>query len=126
MAHSESSQDLAREPSRGENVNAGSAGDASLALVKSFWCRYGGWLGVLLLVILGRLWGLADYSLDWDECNELAMAKLPVLDLIRVIYSRDIHPPAAHLITHFWVGLVGDTDLNVRLLYAVYGLLGLW
>lgn len=83
-------------------------------------------MAIIVLVILGRLWGLANYSLDWDECNELAIAKLPVLELIRVIYSRDIHPPAAHLITHCWLALVGDSDFKVRILYAVYGLLGLW
>ncbi len=114
------------EPADGVGVSGESSNQGASGPVKSFWLRYGGWWVVVLVVVLGRLWGLADYSLDWDECNELAMAKLPVLDLIRVIYSRDIHPPAAHLLTHVWVGLVGDTDLNVRLLYTVYGLLGLW
>jgi hypothetical protein len=93
---------------------------------QGFWRQHGWWIAVLALVLLGRVWGIANYSLDWDECNELAMAKLPLQELIRIIYSRDIHPPAAHILTHFWVGLVGDSDLKVRLLYVAYGLLGLW
>jgi hypothetical protein len=91
-----------------------------------FWRQYGWLIAVFTLVVLGRLWGLGNHSFDWDECNELAIAKLPVLELIRVIYSRDIHPPAGHLLTHFWLALVGDSDLKVRVLYASYGLLGLW
>lgn len=83
------------------------------------------WL-LLLLVALVRWGSLHQYTLEWDEANLLAIAKLGVWpDIIRVTIIRELHPPALALMLSAWIGLLGDSDMWVRNFTGLWGLIGL-
>lgn len=84
------------------------------------------WLSLVLISITlcVRVGSTFQYGLNWDELNTLVIAKLPLSELFRIIYIRDFHPPAMHVLLHAWVSLFGDSDFTVRLLALSCGLAG--
>lgn len=97
-------------------------------LEKPGWQFYTACLVVFVLAALLRYqtaMGSIAYGLLWDELNTLAIAKLPLSELFEVLFQRDFHPAASHVIVHVWVGWLGDTDVHVRLLAWLLSLLGL-
>ncbi len=77
---------------------------------------------VLLLGAWTRFHHLDDQSLWNDEGNSLRLAQRDPGDLIDAA-GRDIHPPGYYLALKLWIGLVGDSELSLRMLSALAGLL---
>jgi hypothetical protein len=90
--------------------------------------RYWWIAGVLLLIMAGvyRFKQAHLYTLEWDEANLLAIAKLPHWqEVIEVMIKRDIHPPLQALLLHGWIGLFDDSDFWVRNYSWLLGMVGL-
>ncbi len=82
--------------------------------------------GVLLFLAAYLRWqGLWRDTLNWDELNVLAIAKLPLSELFRVLMLRDFHPPGFHLLLKDWILVLGDSDGSIHLLAWVLGIFAL-
>ncbi|MDI7276904.1 MAG: glycosyltransferase family 39 protein, partial [Anaerolineae bacterium] len=76
----------------------------------------------LLCALLLRAWALDGQALSWDEGNNAFFAHQGIADILS--FSRatlDTNPPVHRLALALWLGLLGDSALNLRLLPAVLG-----
>ncbi|MFO7916906.1 MAG: glycosyltransferase family 39 protein [Anaerolineae bacterium] len=79
---------------------------------------------ILLLGACLRLWDLAGPALWWDEGNNAYFAQQNLPDLVRMSrLTNDTDPPAHRLALKFWLGVLGDSAYNLRLLSVVCGVL---
>ncbi len=86
-----------------------------------------GLLLLLLLLVLGmaaaaRFYQLGGQSLWADEGNSAAMA-VRSLGAIARDAANDIHPPLYYWLLHLWTGIFGYTEMALRSLSAVLGVL---
>src|SRR5205823_8664691 len=65
-----------------------------------------------------RLWHLGWPSLWMDEGTSAAIATLPVVDFVKVLWRRDANMSAYYLLLRLWM-LAGHSDLWIRLLSAL-------
>jgi len=78
-------------------------------------------LGAIVLLTLGlRAYRLDAQSLWADEGNSLALAGRGLLTIARDA-AHDIHPPLYYCLLHFWVRLLGTSELALRSLSALLG-----
>ena len=78
-------------------------------------------LSILLLAFVLRLFYLSHESIWLDEGISIAMAKLNFAQLIDKSVI-DSFPPLYYLLLHYWMLLLGDSELSVRFLSLVFGL----
>ncbi|HWE70284.1 MAG TPA: glycosyltransferase family 39 protein [Acidimicrobiales bacterium] len=81
------------------------------------------WLGaavavVLVVALVLRFWTRSDLWLD--EALTVNIAKQPLHTLPSYL-KRDGAPPLFYVLLHFWMGIFGDSDLAVRSLSGVIG-----
>ena len=77
---------------------------------------------VLALSLALRFWTRSDLWLD--EALTVNIARLP-LHQIPSFLRRDGSPPLYYFLLHFWMGWFGQSDLAVRSLSAVFGVITL-
>jgi len=77
---------------------------------------------VLLIAAGARLYRIDAQSLWNDEGNSLRLAERNVPDLIDAA-ARDIHPPGYYLALKAWIALAGTSELALRALSALAGVL---
>jgi mannosyltransferase len=82
--------------------------------------------GLLLIILLLAL-GLRFYRIDhqslWnDEGTSVALAQRDLVTIAREA-ARDIHPPLYYWLLNGWVRLAGSSELGIRSLSALLGLL---
>jgi mannosyltransferase len=80
-----------------------------------------GLLGVLVLGLLPRLYGLTERSLWFDEAFSWRMIRFPWGEMLERV-GRDNHPPLYFILLKVWAGLFGDSALALRSLSVVFGL----
>jgi|GEM_PF-3376535 len=86
-------------------------------------------LSILLILVLSmgaviRFIHLGEQSLWLDEVMFVEAATLETAeDVISYMTNRDFHPPVYAFLLRGWIGIWGDTDLSVRLLPMMFGLL---
>jgi uncharacterized membrane protein len=56
----------------------------------------------------------------FDEGISIKIAKLPVLSLLKFLYS-DVHPPLYFYLLHYWIKLFGSSEAAVRFLSLFFG-----
>ncbi|MFP3896952.1 MAG: glycosyltransferase family 39 protein [Anaerolineales bacterium] len=79
---------------------------------------------ILLLGACLRLWSLAGPALWWDEGNNAYFAHQGLPDLVRMSrMTNDTNPPAHRLALNLWLGVLGDSAYNLRLLSVLCGVL---
>lgn len=76
----------------------------------------------LLAAVGVRVAVLDARSLWFDETFSVAVARLSLPEVWRVIGQTDAHPPLHYLLLHVWMGL-GDSPATVRLLSLLCGVL---
>jgi uncharacterized membrane protein len=76
-------------------------------------------LSILLLAFVLRLFYLSHESIWLDEGISIAMAKLNFAQLIDKSVI-DSFPPLYYLLLHYWMLLLGDSELSVRFLSLVF------
>ena len=79
-------------------------------------------LGIVALAFAFRLYRLDYQPIWWDEGRNIA-ASLQPLWAITSAPGMDIHPPLYFYLLHFWLSLVGQTELAARFLSLVFSLL---
>jgi mannosyltransferase len=79
-------------------------------------------VAVLLLATALRFYQLDGQSLWADEGNSAALA-LRSLGQITRDAGHDIHPPLYYWLLHFWVRAVGSSEVGLRALSALVGVL---
>ncbi len=79
---------------------------------------------ILVLGTCLRLWNLAGPALWWDEGNNAYFAHRNLSELVRMSrMTHDTNPPAHRLALKLWLGVLGDSAYNLRLLSVVCGVL---
>jgi mannosyltransferase len=77
--------------------------------------------GVVLAIVVGlvlRFWTRSDLWLD--EALTVNISRLPLHDLPSYL-KRDGAPPLFYVLLHFWMGMFGTSDVAVRSLAGVFG-----
>lgn len=77
---------------------------------------------IVFAALFMRLVSLTRNGLWVDEAYSVAVAKLPVPDLITAS-TVDPHPPVYYLALHAWMPLLGSSEFAVRLLSVFVGVL---
>ena len=85
---------------------------------------------IILLLILLFATALRFYRIDgqsfWnDEGNSARIAERS-LQLITEGAAGDIHPPLYYYVLHFWRGVFGSSEIALRGLSAVLGIILVW
>jgi mannosyltransferase len=75
---------------------------------------------ILVFSLVLRFWTTSDLWLD--EALTVNIAKLPLHDLPSYL-KRDGAPPLFYVLLHFWMGIFGSSDLAVRSLSGVIGVI---
>jgi uncharacterized membrane protein len=83
------------------------------------------WAAILLIALALRVHDLGGESIWIDEGFSVRVARLPIPELLQAT-RHDIHPPLYYLFLHGWIGLFGSTEVAVRSLSVVWGVLGVW
>ncbi len=73
---------------------------------------------VLMAAVAMRFWTISDLWLD--EALTVNIARLPLHDLPAYL-KRDGAPPLYYVLLHYWMGIFGTSDLGVRSLSGVMG-----
>jgi len=79
-------------------------------------------IGLLAAAAALRLMVLEGRGLWFDEAFSVAIARLPVAELWRLVAQTDAHPPLYYLLLHFWLAL-GDTPAAIRSFSVLCGVL---
>lgn len=77
---------------------------------------------ILLLALALRSFRLDGQSLWSDEGVSVALAQCDFANIARDA-AHDIHPPLYYYLLHFWVRLFGSSEIAVRSLSLLCGLL---
>lgn len=80
-------------------------------------------LGILGVAALLRFVELGHDSIWVDEAFSARVANLGVADLVRSATSEDTNPPLYYVLLHFWIDVFGDSEVALRSLSAVVGIL---
>jgi hypothetical protein len=84
--------------------------------------RLPAWSGTAALVAIvagGVVARFVQRSPLWlDEALSVNIARLPVSDLLEALW-HDGHPPLYYLLLHFWMEVVGESDVAVRALSGI-------
>lgn len=83
--------------------------------------EYAALLGVGLLALALRLYGIAAESLWLDEATSLMLARMSIPTLVEWT-ALDIHPPLYYILLHFWIAL-GESEAIIRGLSLLAGML---
>lgn len=79
---------------------------------------------ILVLGLFLRIYCLTCESVWLDEGYSILWAKQEPSQIIDAV-SKDVHPPLYFLVLHYWITIFGDSELAVRLLSVIFGLLAI-
>jgi mannosyltransferase len=105
-----------------EGVDAseeGKAADDSAARTRRRLPSWTPTAGMAAAVCIGIVARFVQRSPLWlDEALSVNIARLPVSDLLDAL-RHDGHPPLYYLVLHFWMEVVGESDVAVRALSGI-------
>jgi len=81
-----------------------------------------GMFAIILLALALRAYRIDGQSLWYDEGVSAAMAPRDIVD-ITIRSGADIHPPLYYYLLHFWSQLTGTSELALRWLSLIFGVL---
>ncbi|MFH1037804.1 MAG: glycosyltransferase family 39 protein [PVC group bacterium] len=84
---------------------------------------------ILLIILLAglflRLYQLGSESLWFDEGGTIRTARMSITQIVEKSSSKDFHPPFYYFILHYWAALFGYSEISIRLLSSIFGLLSI-
>jgi hypothetical protein len=82
------------------------------------------WLALLLILAAFalRTHRLGNKAMWWDEGFSVFLARMPLTEMMDAT-AHDTHPPVYYAALHFWRMAVGDSEVALRLLSVLAGLL---
>ncbi len=88
----------------------------------------GAWVLTLALIVwfaaLLRIWNINKESFWADEGWTMILSKGPTLSDVVQTMANDQHPPLYFALMHYWIDLVGNSEIMVRLLSTFWSLVG--
>jgi uncharacterized membrane protein len=88
--------------------------------------KYSGALLVIVLIgALLRVYHLGTQGLWGDEIVSVWEAKMSLSQIVPVVTGAERSPPLYFLILHFWIALFGTSEVAVRLLSVLFGVLAI-
>ena len=78
-------------------------------------------LGIVVIAVAARLYGIARESLWLDEATSLMLARMDLPELVEWT-SSDVHPPLYYALLHYWIAL-GESEAALRSLSVLAGTL---
>ncbi len=85
------------------------------------------WIPLAVVFAIGvetRFVGLSDRSLWFDEAFSVSLARIPVPAIVQFLRgNNDTHPPLYYALLNAWIHLFGPSEVAVRSLSALIGLL---
>lgn len=79
-------------------------------------------VAVIALAAVLRFWALDSRGLWYDEAYSVALARMPWPEMVAAT-ALDYHPPLYYWLLGRWIDLVGDSEVAVRFLSALLGVL---
>lgn len=79
---------------------------------------------VVMFALALRVYQIDRESLWFDEAFTYWAAVSSPPDIIKT-WSSSLHPPLYGLMLHYWMKIVGDSDMAIRLLSAIFGVLAI-
>jgi uncharacterized membrane protein len=76
---------------------------------------------ILITGTVLRLLGINTRSFWLDETISAQQARLPIAKLLSILLDS-IHPPLYHILLHFWIKVVGNSEIALRSLSIFFGL----
>jgi mannosyltransferase len=84
---------------------------------------------ILLIILLAgfllRLYQLGGESLWHDEAGAIRTASMSIEQIVAQSSSNDPHPPFYYFILHYWAAFLGNSEISIRLLSLIFGLLSI-
>ena len=80
---------------------------------------------VLLVGLFLRLYQLGSESLWLDEAGSIRLASMSIPQIVGKCASTDFHPPFYYFILHYWAVFWGNSEISIRLLSSIFGLLSI-
>ncbi len=77
---------------------------------------------ILLLAAFLRLWHLSYMSFWTDEGISFRVSSLQPYEILKTA-AADVHPPFYYLFLHYWIQFFGRSEIIIRLLSALAGIL---
>jgi Dolichyl-phosphate-mannose-protein mannosyltransferase len=88
----------------------------------------GAWVLLIALIVwfaaLLRVWNINKESFWADEGWTMILSKGPTLADVTQTMASDQHPPLYFALMHYWIDLVGNSEIMVRLLSTFWSLIG--
>ncbi|MGZ4925275.1 MAG: glycosyltransferase family 39 protein [Halobacteriota archaeon] len=81
-------------------------------------------LGAILIGALLRLYHLGTQSIWWDEAFSVWISQLSLSQIVQRT-AVDVHPPLYYFILHYWIAVFGSSEIAVRSLSALFGVLAI-
>jgi mannosyltransferase len=81
-------------------------------------------LAIILISVFLRLYHLGTQSIWYDEAFSVQVSKLAVSQTVQAA-AADVHPPLYYVLLHYWITVFGISELSVRLLSALFGVLAI-
>jgi 4-amino-4-deoxy-L-arabinose transferase-like glycosyltransferase len=81
---------------------------------------------ILVLGIFLRIYDLGGESLWLDEGISVNTASKNLTDIIKISFSKKVATPLYHIILHYWMNFLGDTEFSVRFLSVIFGSLAIF
>jgi mannosyltransferase len=79
---------------------------------------------IVLIGLLLRVYNLATQSIWWDEAFSVSISKLSLSQIVQAT-GTDVHPPLYYFILHYWIVLFGTSEVAVRSLSVLFGVLAI-
>ncbi len=87
----------------------------------------GAWVLILALILLyaalQRVWNINKESFWADEGWTMILSKGPTLSDVVQTMANDQHPPLYFVLMHYWIDLVGNSEVTTRLLSTFWSLI---
>lgn len=81
---------------------------------------------ILALALVLRFFQLTESGLWTDEAFSVNVARLPFWEMGRKVAWDGVHPPFFYFLLHPWILIFGDSEVAVRSLSALYGVLAVF
>lgn len=77
-------------------------------------------IGLALFLLIFQLYWLGGYSIWHDEAFSGLLVRYDIGEMMHRI-ALDVHPPLYYLLLRAWTGLIGNTELTLRLYSLLFG-----
>ena len=85
-------------------------------------------IALLVIVLIGaflRVYDLGTQSIWFDEASSIWASKMSLVQLVHAVATVEFSPPLYFVILHYWIALFGTSEVAVRSLSVLFGVLAI-